>query len=128
MASKQAKWVIRKNDLYANVNGAFGGKPKVYNTMRAAQYDISTNAALKNGIIVTYTGGEEAKTPGFATTTKAKAKPVQAGKPRRAADGLAGGRASVPGGSASLTMTAAGARAKAAIKPTSTPKRAAAGK
>jgi hypothetical protein len=89
MAAKTKQWVIAKGGLYANVTGAFGGKPKVYDTMRAAQYDLAHNPGLKGGIVRAHTGAEEAKTPGFATTTKAKVGVVPPSRPRRAAAGMA---------------------------------------
>lgn len=87
MAIKTRKWVIAKGDLYANVDRKFGGKPRVYGTLREAQYDITHHAALRAGVVKPYTGTEVAKTPGFATTDQTKVA-APAAKPRRAADGL----------------------------------------
>ena len=89
VAVKKEKWVIQKGNLFANVNHAFGGRPKVYDSMRGAQFDITHHLALKGGTIRPYTGQEVVKIPGFATTDKAKAMGTAAPRPaRKAADGL----------------------------------------
>jgi hypothetical protein len=102
---QKKRWVVAKGDLYANVNHTFGGRPKVFNTMRAAQYDIDNHRGLRGGVIKPYTGQEVVKTPGFATTDPAKVAGAPA-KPRRAADGL---------------VSATGATTKPAIKPKGKP-------
>jgi hypothetical protein len=89
LVAKQEKYVIMKGGLYANVDRKFGGKPKVYTTLREAQYDNTHYAALRAGVIAPYTGTEVARTPGVAATTKPRSGPVPPPRPARAAAGMA---------------------------------------
>jgi hypothetical protein len=107
-AKKKTKYVIVKLDKFATVGGGLGAKPKVYNTMKAAQFDIDSNTKLKGASIRPY-GGEDGtvSTSAGATTTKTKAAVAK---------------------TATKAGTPAGAAATKAAAKTNTPKRAAAGK
>jgi hypothetical protein len=77
------RWVIAKQGKFATVAGGLGTKPKVYNTMREAQYDVDSNPKFKGGIVQAY-GGADAAPPAAAPHAAAAGLPAATGgaKPR----------------------------------------------
>lgn len=97
MANK--KYVIAKGGKFATVAGGLGSRPKVFPTVRAAEYDIESNVKLKGGVVQVYVpengpvaapgvNATTPATPATATTSKAKVATVkQPARPKKASAG-----------------------------------------